>query len=95
MVASMEGERSTTSTDLRGNDFVDAALQGLSGPATTKAIEVEPIPNVLYNDSSSSEGGGDDVGEEVALGKRSRPVKAPLVEEFEDESEDGPLPAQP
>jgi len=72
VVASTEGERSTTSTDLGGNDFVDATLQGLSGPATTKAIEVEPIPNVLGDDSSSSKDGGEEVGDEVAFEEHSR-----------------------
>lgn len=67
----------------------------MSGPAATEVIKVEPIPNVLGDDSSSSEGGGDDVGEEAAPGEHSGPAKAPLVEESEDESGDGPPPAQP
>jgi hypothetical protein len=93
MVVSTEGNPSVAFVDLGGDGFVDAALQGMSGPAATKAIEVEPIPNVLGDDSSSSEGGGDDVGEEALPGEHCGLAKASLVEEFEDESGDGPPPA--
>lgn len=73
-------------------DFVDAALQGLGGPAATDSPDVEPMPNVLGDESSDSDGGGDLVGERVASEGRSRPMKAPLVEESEDEYKDGPPP---
>lgn len=95
VAVSTEGKRSMSSANLRGDSFVGAALHGLSGPATAKAIEVEPIHNVLGDDSSNSGGGGDYVGGEVVLEECSRPAKAPLVDEYEDESEDGPPPAQP
>ncbi|CAD6261054.1 unnamed protein product [Miscanthus lutarioriparius] len=71
--------------------FVDAALQGLGGPATTDSPDVELMPNVLGDESSGYDGGGDLVGDRVASEGRSRPMKAPLVEESEDESEDGDL----
>jgi hypothetical protein len=53
------------------------------------------MANVLGDESSGSEGGGDGTGKRVVSESRSQPTKAPLVEESEDESEDGPPPAQP
>jgi hypothetical protein len=58
-------------------------------------LDVEPMPNVLGDESSGSEGGGDGTGKRVASESHSRPTKAPLVEESEDESKDGLPLAQP
>lgn len=81
------------STDLGGDEFVGDALQGLSNAAIAKPVEVDPIPNVLVDDSSSSED-GDAVGQEDAPARGSRPTKAPLFEESKDGTEDWPAAAQ-
>jgi len=99
--AGMEGEHSTTSTDLSGDTFVEAALQGMGGGPTAKASTVAPMPGILGDDSSCSKSedgdGGDaspskdaDVG-----GTDCRPMKAPLIEESGDELEQESPPAQP
>jgi hypothetical protein len=74
---------------LGGVDFVGTALQGLSGAAVAEPIKVDPIPDVLGDDSSSSEG-GNVAGQEDAPAKGSHPAKAPLIQESEDEPEDRP-----
>lgn len=78
------------SADLGRDDFVGATFWGLNDAAIIEPIEVDPIPNVLGDDSSSSEGGAT-VGQEDAATKGSRPMKATLIEESEDASGDRPL----
>ena len=52
------GDRSATSLDLGGDDLVDTALQGMGGALTTEPSVVVPMPSVLGDESSSSEGNG-------------------------------------
>ena len=49
----------------------------------------------MGDDSSSSKGGAEELGDEVASGECSHPMKAPLIEEFENKSKDGPPLTQP
>jgi hypothetical protein len=58
--ASMEGEHSATSAILGSDDFIGAALQGMCASSTTKPSVVAPMPGVLGDESSGSE--GEDVG---------------------------------
>ena len=52
------GERSAASLDLSGDDLVDTALQGMGGGLTAEPSIVAPMPGVLGDDSSGSEGKG-------------------------------------
>jgi hypothetical protein len=61
-VTSTEADQLTASAIHGHEDFITAALQGLSGTTATEALTieapgVEPMPNVLGDDSSSSKGG--------------------------------------
>ena len=91
----------TASTAHGDEDFVTAALQGLSGTAIAEAPEVEPMLNVLGDDSSSFEGkdsGGGDASlpNDAEVGSLDhRSMKVPMVEESEDEPEHEPPPTQP
>jgi hypothetical protein len=93
MAAGMGGERSAASLDLGGNDFIDTALQGMGGGPTAEPSIVAPIPGVLDDDSSSSE--GEDTGsgdaspprEKEAASVDHRHPMATLVEVSEDEAE--------
>jgi hypothetical protein len=58
--ASMEGEHSAASAALGSDDFIGAALQGMCASSTTKPFVVAPMPGVLGDESSGSE--GEDVG---------------------------------
>lgn len=61
--ARSEGEHSTASANLGSDDFVRTALEGIGGP-TAEPSAVAPMPGVLGDKSSDSEGedvgGGDD-----------------------------------
>lgn len=79
-----------------------AALQGLSGAPAIGAPNVELMPAVLRDDSSSSK--GDDAGVGAASASNSKEVvpsrhgpstKTYHLEEFEAESEEHPPPVQP
>ena len=90
----MEGEHSTTSTDLSGDTFVEAALQGMGGGPTAKASTVAPMPDILGDDSSGSEGEGAGGGNASQLKDAEadsadchRPMVAPTTEVSEDEAE--------
>ena len=93
MNAGMDGEHSAASLDLGGDDFVDTALQGMGGGPTAEPSIVAPMPGILGDDSSGSEGegtGSHDAspprGGEAASADRHRPT-AGLVEVYEDEAE--------
>jgi hypothetical protein len=58
IAARMGGERSVISLDLGGDDFVDTALQGIGGGPTAEPSVVAPMPYVLGDDSSGSDGKG-------------------------------------
>jgi hypothetical protein len=53
---SMQGEHFAAFADLKGDDFVQTALAGMVGGATAEASIVAPIPGVLGDELSSSEG---------------------------------------
>jgi hypothetical protein len=56
----VEGERSATSLDLNGDDFIQDALRGMGAvPAADPSI-AEPMPDILGDDSPRSE--GEDIG---------------------------------
>lgn len=62
MGAGTEGDCSTASLDLGGDDFVETILQGMGGGATAEPSVVAPMPAVLGDNSSGFEeeiGGGD------------------------------------
>ena len=93
VVARIGGECSVASLDL-GGDFVDTALQGMCGGPTTEPSNVAPMPSVLGNDSSGSEGEGVGGGNaspskhaKADSTDRRRPTVAPTVEVSEDEVE--------
>jgi hypothetical protein len=73
----------------------------MGGGSTAEPSTVAPMPGVLDDDSFSSEGkdsGGGDASlpSDVKVGSVDRrPMKAPVVEEFEDEPEHEPPPLQP
>jgi hypothetical protein len=80
-------------------DFVGAALQGLSRAATVEAPDMEPMHAVVSDGLSSSKGDGAGVGaasascsEEVSTRRRSQSSKTPGLEESEAESEEHPPP---
>jgi len=56
----VEGEHSTASLDLGGDDFIQDALQGMGSRSATNPSIVAPMPGVLGDDSSNSE--GQDIG---------------------------------
>ena len=89
-MASMEGDHSVASTNLRGDDFVQTALGGTGGSTTAEASAVAPMPGVLGDELSSSkgeDGGGDNASIPNDVEVRSvgrRPSMAPMVEESKD-----------
>ena len=89
----MDGEHSAASLDLGGDDFVDTSLQGMGGGPTAEPSVVVPMPNILGDDSSGTEGEGIGSGNasssregEAASADHRRPA-AGLVEVSEDEVE--------
>jgi len=89
----MDGEHSTASLGLGGDDFVDTALQGMGGGPTAEPSVVVPMPNILGDDSSGTEGEGIGSGNasssregEATSADHRRPA-AGLVEVSEDEAE--------
>ena len=87
----MDGEHSTASLDLGGDDFVDTALQGMGGGPTAEPSVVVPMPSILGDDSSGTEGEGIGSGNasssregEAASVDRHHPA-AGVVEVSEDE----------
>lgn len=96
VAASMEGEHSTTTADLGGDDFVQTALQGMGGGSTAEASTVAPMLAILSDESSSSKGEDNGCGDaspskDAEVGSADcHPMRAPLIEESEDESEHEP-----
>ena len=91
--ARMDGERSAASLYLGGDDFVNIALQGMGGGPTAEPSVVVPMPSILGDDSSGTEGEGIGSGNasssregEAASADHRRPA-AGLVEVSEDEVE--------
>jgi hypothetical protein len=97
----MQGEHSTASADLGGDDFVQITLVGTVGGATAEASVVAPIPGVLGDESSSSEGedgGGGNASTPNHAEVESaghRPLTTPLIEESKDEPKHGSPSTQP
>ena len=54
----MGGERPAASLDLGSDDLVDTALQGAGGGLTAEPSAVAPMPDVLGDETSSTEGDG-------------------------------------
>ena len=67
MNAGMDGEHFAMSTDLGNDTFVDTSLQGMGGGPTAEPSVVEPMPDVLGDDSSGSKGEGTDSGDASLL----------------------------
>ena len=89
-----EGQRSATSANLSGNNFVETALHGMGGGPAAKPSAVTPMPDILGDKSSNSEGegiGSDDASPpkdaEAGSADHHRPTVAPTVEVSEDEVE--------
>ena len=89
----MGGEVSAASLDLSGDDLVDTTLQAMGGGLTAEASTMTPMPDVLGDESSNSEGEGTGSGdvsssreEEVTNTECRRPVTS-LVEVSVDEAE--------
>ena len=87
------GERSAASLDLGGDDLVDTALQGADGGLAADPSAMAPMPSILGDETSSSEGdgtGGGDASlprEGEAAGNGIHRPAAGLDEVFEDEVE--------
>jgi hypothetical protein len=60
---STEGEHSTVFADLGDDDFILTALQGMTGGFTAEASVVAPMPRVLGDESSGSNGGSGGAGD--------------------------------
>lgn len=95
----MNGEHSAASLYLGGDNFVDIALQGMGGVPTAKVSVMAPMPSILGDDSSGSEGEGTGNGNaspsregEAASPNHHRPSAA-LVEVSKDEAEASSSPA--
>ena len=89
----MDGKHSTASLDLGGDDFVNTALQGMGGGPTAEPSVMAPMPDILGDDSSSSEGEGTRSGDasplregEAASADHRHPT-AGLMEVSKDEVE--------
>ena len=56
VAAGMEGDHSIAFANLGGDDFVQAALGGMGASSAAELFVLVPMPDVLGDDSSSSEG---------------------------------------
>ena len=85
--------RSVASLDLDIDDLVDTALQGAGGGLTAEPSIVAPMPGILGDESSSSEGKGAGSGdaspprEGEAISTNLHHPMAGLIEVSEDEAE--------
>ena len=81
--------------DLGGDDFIEDALQGMGAGSAADLSNVAPMPGVLGDDSSDSE--GKDIGggggarspsdAEVGGTSRHRTMDTQMLEESEDDAE--------
>jgi hypothetical protein len=99
----VEGEHSTASLDLGSDDFIQDALQGMVVVPVADPSITAPMPDVLGDDSSKSE--GEDIGggggarspsdAEVGGTSRRRTTDIPVLEVSEDDAEaQSPAPLQ-
>lgn len=100
VAASVEDHCSNAFTAHEDEGFVGAALKGMGGDEGAESSDVQPLPALLGNESSRSKDDDTGVGRASAAGSEvagnegcRRSKKAPIVEEFEDESEGHSLPA--
>lgn len=93
--AGMRDDCSAASLDLGGDDFIETAFQGMGGGGSTAEPSVmAPMPDVLgdYSSGSEGEGTGDDDAsppreEDATSADRRHPMVVPLMEVSEDEAE--------